>query len=90
MRDDKRSGRERDVRTPDLVEKVRSFLDEDHRVSIETTSTQFEVGVATVRRIIREDLNMHKVCDFVARGQNSSSRGSGTCTRTMLLSIMLS
>ena len=51
-----------------LVEKVRNFLDEDRRVSIETTSTQFEVGVARVHRIIREDLNVHKVCDFVARG----------------------
>ena len=48
MRDEERSGRERDDRTPDLVDKIRKFLDEDHRVSLLTVAAQFGVGEATV------------------------------------------
>ena len=48
MRDEERSGRERDDRTPDLVDKIRKFLDEDHRVSLLTVAAQFGVGGSTV------------------------------------------
>ena len=68
VRDEERCGRERDVRTPDLVEKIRKFLDEDRRVSLLTVAAQFGVGEATVYRVVHEDLNMRKVCaKFVPR-----------------------
>ena len=50
VRDEERCGRERDVRTPDLVDKIRKFLDEDRRVSLLTVAAQFGVGEATVLR----------------------------------------
>ena len=71
MSNEERSGRERDVRTPDLVDKIRKFLDEDHRVSLLTVAAQFGVGGATVSRVVHEDLNMRKVCVKF-----------GICTRT--------
>ena len=52
VRDEERCGRERDVRTPDLVDKIRKFLDEDRRVSLLTVAAQFGVGEATVHREI--------------------------------------
>lgn len=68
VRDDERCEREREVRTPELVEKIRNFMDEDRRVSIETISTQFDVSVGTVHTIIHEELKMRKICaKFVSR-----------------------
>ena len=37
-------------------------MDKDRRVSIETTSAQFDVSVGTVHTIIREELKMRKIC----------------------------
>ena len=37
---------------------VRKSIHQDHRVSIETISGQFDVSVATVHTIIREELKM--------------------------------
>ena len=43
-------------------------MDKDRRVSIETISAQFDVGVGTVHTIIREELKMRKICTkFVPR-----------------------
>ena len=43
-------------------------MDKDRRVSIETTSAQFDVSVGTVPTIIREELEMQKICaKFVPR-----------------------
>ena len=60
MRDDERFGRSREGRTPELVGKIRNFMDEDRRVSIETISTKFDVSVGTVHTIIHEQLKMRK------------------------------
>ncbi|XP_037780220.1 protein GVQW3-like [Penaeus monodon] len=66
VRDDERCGRVRVV-IP-LVGKIRTFMDEHRRGSIETTSEQFEVSVGTVHRIIQDELNMRKICaKFVPR-----------------------
>jgi len=68
VRDDERCGRGREVRTSELVGKIRTFMDEDRRVSIETISEQFEVSVGTVHKIIHDELNMRKICaKFVPR-----------------------
>ena len=60
--DDERCGRSKEVRTPELIGPIKIFLDKDRRVSIETTSAQFDVSVGTVHTIIREELKMQKIC----------------------------
>ena len=68
VRDDERCGRNKEVRTPELVRQIRNFMDEDHRVSIETISIKFDVSVGTVHTIIHEQLKMWKICaKFVPR-----------------------
>ena len=68
MRDDKKCGRSKEVRTSELIGQIKNFLDKDRHVSIETISAQFDVSVGTVNTIIREELNMQKICSkFVQR-----------------------
>ena len=52
VRDEERCGRERDVRTQDLVDKICKFLDEDRWVSLLTVAAQFGVGEATLHRVV--------------------------------------
>ena len=69
MGDDERCGTSKEVRTPELIGKIKNFMDKDRRVSIETISTQFDVSVGTVHTIIREELKMRKICaKFVQEG----------------------
>ena len=68
VRDDERCGRSKEVRTPKLMGQIKNFMDKDRRVSIETISAQFDVGVGTVHTIISEELKMRKICaKFVPR-----------------------
>ena len=61
MRDDKRCARSKEVRTPELIGQIMNFMDKDRRVFIETISSQFEVSVETVHKIICEELKMQKI-----------------------------
>ena len=45
MRDDERCGRNKEVRTPELIGQIRIFMNKDRRMSIETISAQFDVSV---------------------------------------------
>ena len=47
VRDYKRFGRSKEVRTPELIGQIKNFMDKDRRVSIETISAQFDVSVTT-------------------------------------------
>ena len=68
MRDDERCGRSKEVRTPEVIGHIKNFMDKDCRVSIETISAHFDVGVGTVHTIIREEVKMLKICaKFVPR-----------------------
>ena len=68
LTDDERCGRRKEVRTPELIDQIKNFMDKDRRVSIETISAQFDVSVGTVHTIIREELKMRKICaKFVPR-----------------------
>ena len=68
MRDDERYGRSKEVRKPELIGQIKTFMDKDRRVSIETISEQFDVSVGTVHTNIREELKMRKSCaKFVQR-----------------------
>ena len=63
-----RCGRSKEVRTPELIGQIKNFIYKDRRVFIETISAQFDVSVATVHTIIREELKMRKICaKFVPR-----------------------
>ena len=68
VRDDERCGRSKEVRTSELIGQIKNFMDKDRRVSVETISAQFDVSVGTVHTIIREELEMRKICaKFVPR-----------------------
>ena len=68
VRDDERSGRSKEVRTPELIGQIKNFMDKDRCVSIETINAQFDVSVGTVHAIIREELKMRKICaKFIPR-----------------------
>ena len=56
LRDDERCGRSKEVRTPELIDQIKNFMDKDRRLSIETISAQFDVTVGTVHTVIREEL----------------------------------
>ena len=74
VRDDKRCGRSKGVRTPELMGQIKNFMDKDRRVSIEIISAQFNVSVVTVHTIIREELKMQKICvKFVPKGAQRRS-----------------
>ena len=68
VRDDERCGRSKEVNIVELIGQIKNFMDKDRRVSIETISAQFDVGVGTVHTIIREELKMWEICaKFVPR-----------------------
>ena len=53
VRDNERCGRSKEVRTPELIDQIKNFMDNDRRVSIVTISAPFDVSVGTVHTIIR-------------------------------------
>ena len=68
VRDDERCGRSKEVRTPELIGRIKNFMDKDRRVSIETISAQVDVSVGIVYTIIREELKMREIlAKFVPR-----------------------
>ena len=68
VRDDERSGKSKEIRTPELIDQIKNFIDKDRRVYVETISAQFDVSVGTVYTIIREELKKRKICaKFVPR-----------------------
>ena len=68
VRDDERCGRCKEVRTPELIDQIKNFMDKCRRVSIETISAQIDVSMRTVHTTIREELKMQKICaNFVPR-----------------------
>ena len=58
VKDDERCGKSKEVRTPELIDQIKNFMDKDHRVSIETISAQFDVSVGTVHTIIHKELEI--------------------------------
>ena len=62
VRDDERCGRNKEVRTPELIGQIKNFMDKDRHVSIEIIRVHFDVSVRTVHTIIREELKMRKIC----------------------------
>ena len=48
VKDDERSGRSKELRTPKLIGQIKNFMDKDRRESIETLSAHFVGTVHTV------------------------------------------
>ena len=68
VRDEKRCGRSKEVRAPELIGQIKNFTDKDRRVSIETIGARFDVSVGTVHTFIREERRMRKIsAKFVPR-----------------------
>jgi hypothetical protein len=59
--DDKRPGRSVTIKTYENVEKVRTLVRTDPRLSIRMTAEELNVDKETVRQILSADLNMRKV-----------------------------
>ena len=57
VRDYKRCGRSKKVRTPELIGQIKNFMDKDHRIPIETISAQFDVSVG-----IEDAEDLREVC----------------------------
>ena len=82
VKDEKRCGRSKEVRTPELIGQIKNVMDKDRCVSIETISAQFDVSVGTVHTIIYKELKMQKICaKFVPRvlseDQKERQQGDG-------------
>ena len=65
--DNERCGGSKEVRKPELIGKIKNFMDKDRHVSIETISAQF-MSVWELHTIIREEQKMRKIyAKFVPR-----------------------
>ena len=71
VRDDERCGRSKEVRTPELIQQIKNFMDKDCRVSIETISAQFDVSGGTVHTIIHKEL---EICTKFSQGCSEKIR----------------
>ena len=61
VRDEVKCGRSKEIRTVELINQIKNFMDKDCRVSIEAIGAQFDVSVGTVHRIICEELKMQNI-----------------------------
>ena len=62
FKEGRESARSEEVITPELIGQIKNFMDKDPGVTIETIRVQFNVSVGTVHTIIRDKLEMRKIC----------------------------
>jgi hypothetical protein len=62
MEDDERPGRPVTMKTDENVDKVRTMVRNNHRLSIRMIAEELNVDKGTVRQILKENLKMKKVC----------------------------
>ncbi|KAG5310897.1 GVQW3 protein, partial [Acromyrmex insinuator] len=62
LEDDKKLGRPILVRTPEIIEKVRDFVANDHNASLKMMEKALNISRETIRTILHEDLDKTKVC----------------------------
>ena len=60
VRNNKWCGRSKEVRTPEMIGKIKNIMDKYRHVSIGIITSQFDVIVGTVHTIIREELKMRR------------------------------
>jgi len=62
VKDDDRPGSPRTAVTDDNTEKVRDVIRKDRRLGVRAVAEEVNLERESVRRILREELNMRKVC----------------------------
>ena len=62
MKDDDCPGRPRTAVTDDNIEKVRDVTQRDRRLGVRAVAEEVNLDRESVRQILREELNMRKVC----------------------------
>ena len=62
MEDEPRAGRPSTSKTDDTVERVRSLVRSDSRLTLRMISTELNLNRFTVHQILTHDLGMRKVC----------------------------
>ena len=62
MKNDDRQGRPRTAVTDDNIEKVRDVIRKDRRSGVRAVADEVNLDRESVRGILREELNMRKVC----------------------------
>ena len=62
LKDDDRPGHPRTVVTDDNIEKARDVIRKDRRLDVQAIAEEVNLDRESVRRILREELNMRKVC----------------------------
>ena len=62
VKDDDRPGRPRRAVTDDNIQKVRDVVRKDRRLGVQAVAEEVNLGRESVRRILKEKLNMRKVC----------------------------
>jgi len=62
VKDDDRPGRPRTAVTDDNIEKVRDVIRKDRRLGVRAVAEEVNLDRESVRRILREELNLRKVC----------------------------
>ncbi|EGI62185.1 Mariner Mos1 transposase [Acromyrmex echinatior] len=92
LKDDKKSGRPILVRTPEMIEKVRDFVANDHNASLKMMEKALNISRETIRTILHEDLGKTK--SYVAQWQdkftNSEERPDGqTSLETLKWEVLL-
>ena len=62
LKDDDRPGRPRTAVTDDNIERVRDVILKDQRLGLRASADEVNLDRESVRQILREELNMRKVC----------------------------
>jgi len=62
MKDDDRPGHPRTAVTDDNIEKVRDVIRKDKTLGVRAVAEEVNLDRESVRRILKEELNMRKVC----------------------------
>ena len=62
MEDEPRAGRPSTSKMDDSVERVRSLVRSDHRLTLRMISSKLNLNWFTVHQILTQDLDMRKVC----------------------------
>ena len=62
MEDEPRAGRTSTSKTDDNVERVRSLVRSDRRLTLRMINNELNLNRCTVHQILTQDLDMRKVC----------------------------
>ena len=62
VKDDDRPGCPRAAATDDNIEKVRDVIRKDRRLGVRAVTEEVNLDRESVRRILREEFNMRKIC----------------------------